>query len=90
MRALTSPRCCFSDILHLRRIIMCDKLGINNMNGITNDDDTTCGLNDMNCVSTEEDTTCGLNNMNCLPEDDEPTCSLNDMNCLGDEETKKD
>ncbi len=26
------------------------KLGIDNMNGDTNDEDKTCGLNDMNCV----------------------------------------
>ena len=25
-------------------------LDITNMNGMTNDDDTTCGLNDMNCI----------------------------------------
>ena len=30
---------------------MCDKLNITNMNGVTNDDDTTCGLDNMNCVT---------------------------------------
>ena len=40
-------------------------LGLTNMNGITEEEDTTCGLNDMNCVGEEEDTTCGLTNMNC-------------------------
>ena len=32
-------------------------LGLTNMNGITEEEDTTCGLNDMNCVGEEEDTT---------------------------------
>mgnify|MGYP001087844946 FL=1 len=27
---------------------MDEKLGLNNMNGITEDEDKTCGLNDMN------------------------------------------
>ena len=31
------------------------QLDINNMNGITEEEDKTCGLNDMNCVAEEED-----------------------------------
>ena len=30
------------------------KLDINNMNGITEEEDKTCGLNDMNCLEGEE------------------------------------
>ena len=26
------------------------ELGLNNMNGMRDDSDTTCGLNDMNCL----------------------------------------
>ena len=26
------------------------ELGLNNMNGMRDDNDTTCGLNDMNCL----------------------------------------
>ena len=36
------------------------KLDINNMNGITGEEDKTCGLNDMNCLEGKEDKTCGL------------------------------
>ena len=44
------------------------ELGITNMNGVKDDEDTTCGLNDMNCLGEEDDKTCGLNDMNCLGE----------------------
>ena len=39
------------------------QLDINNMNGMTEEEDKTCGLNDMNCVADEEDKTCGLNDV---------------------------
>ena len=37
-------------------------LDITNMNGVSNDDDTTCGLNDMNCLgnTAEDDSTCSI------------------------------
>lgn len=60
------------------------ELDINNMNGMTKEDDATCGLNDMNCVAEEEDKTCGLSDMNCVAEEEDKTCGLNDMNCLGE------
>lgn len=66
------------------------QLDITNMNGVTEDEDTTCGLNDMNCVGEDEVNTCGLNDMNCLGEDDDTTCGLNDMNCLDEEEEEKE
>ena len=50
------------------RSAACHMADINNMNGITEEEDKTCGLNDMNCVEEEEDKTCGLNDMNCLGE----------------------
>ena len=45
---------------------MADNLSITNLNGVTEDEDTTCGINDMNCLSEDEDTTCGINDMNCV------------------------
>ncbi|MCI8577681.1 MAG: hypothetical protein HFG64_09250 [Lachnospiraceae bacterium] len=61
------------------------ELGITNMNGMRDDEDTTCGLNDMNCLGEEqEDVTCSLNDMNCMEEEEDKTCGLNDMNCLGE------
>lgn len=48
---------------------MADNLSITNLNGVTEDEDTTCGINDMNCLSEDEDTTCGINDMNCVAED---------------------
>ena len=33
------------------------ELDINNMNGITEEEDRTCGLNDMNCMEGREDKT---------------------------------
>ena len=65
------------------------KLDINNMNGITEEEDKTCGLNDMNCLEGEEDKTCGLNDMNCVEEEEDKTCGLNDMNCLGEEQEER-
>ena len=55
------------------------KLDINNMNGITEEEDKTCGLNDMNCLEGEEDKTCGLNDMNCVEEEEDKTCGLNEL-----------
>ena len=46
------------------------QLDINNMNGMTEEEDKTCGLNDMNCVADEEDKTCGLNDMNCVADEE--------------------
>lgn len=61
------------------------KLDITNMNGMTDDQDTTCGLNDMNCLEEGQDVkTCGLNDMNCVEDEEDKTCGLNDMNCLGE------
>lgn len=60
------------------------ELGLTNMNGMRDDDDTTCGLNDMNCLGEQDDSTCGLNDMNCVEEEEDTTCGLNDMNCLGE------
>lgn len=55
------------------------------MNGMTNDDDTTCGLNDMNCIGDGgDDSTCSITNMNCTTEEDDTTCSFTDMNCTGE------
>ena len=61
-------------------------LDITNINGMTNEDDTTCGLNDMNCLGNEENDskTCSITNMNCASEEDDTTCSITDMNCTGD------
>ena len=61
-------------------------LDITNMNGMTNEDDTTCGFNDMNCLGNEENDskTCSITNMNCASEEDDTTCSITDMNCTGD------
>lgn len=65
-----------------RDFIMADKkLGIDNMNGDTNNDDKTCGLNDMNCNG-DEQASHGLNNMNGATNDEDKTCGLNDMNCV--------
>ena len=30
------------------------ELGINNMNGMTEEEDKTCGLNDMNCLDEDK------------------------------------
>ncbi|MCM1256406.1 MAG: hypothetical protein NC307_00950 [Roseburia sp.] len=57
------------------------KLGIDNMNGDTNNDEKTCGLNDMNCNG-DEQVSHGLNNMNGATNDEDKTCGLNDMNCV--------
>ena len=57
------------------------KLGIDNMSGVTNNDDKSCGLNDMNCNGSEESSH-GLNNMNGATKDEDKTCGLNDMNCV--------
>ena len=32
------------------------KLSINNMNGVAEDDDTTCGITNLNCIGDEENT----------------------------------
>lgn len=58
-------------------------LGITNLNGMSEDNDTTCGLNDMNCVETEESTS-SITNMNSTSTDDDTTCSFTDMNCTGE------
>jgi len=57
-------------------------LGISNMNGITEEDDSTCALKDMNCLDTEEEKKVELKDMNALTDDDDVTCALRDMNCL--------
>lgn len=64
---------------------MVKKLDITNINGLSNDADTTCGVTDMNCVD-QKDETCGITDMNCVAEKDE-TCGVTDMNCL-DEDKK--
>lgn len=61
-----------------------EKLGLNNMNGVSDDEDTTCGLNDMNCLGEKKTSNLGLNNMNGVSDDEDTTCGLNDMNCTGD------
>ena len=48
------------------------KLGIDNMNGDTNNEDKTCGLNDMNCLGGEQPSH-GLNNMNGDTNDEDKT-----------------
>lgn len=58
------------------------KLGITNMNGIT-ENDKTCGLNDMNCLGDEEEKTCAITDMNCVSDEEDKTCSITDMNCEG-------
>ena len=73
-----------SDKCERRKYIMADNLSITNLNGVTEDEDTTCGINDMNCLSEDEDTTCSINDMNCVAEDEDTTCGINDMNCLGE------
>lgn len=57
------------------------KLGIDNMNGDTNNEDKTCGLNDMNCLGGAQPSH-GLNNMNGDTNNEDKTCGLNDMNCV--------
>lgn len=60
---------------------MADKnLGITNMNGATNSDDTTCSFQDMNCLG-DKDKKVDITNMNSVTENDDTTCSLNNMNC---------
>ncbi len=81
----TGGPCGRRQVLIARRISMeKKKLDINNMNGMTEEEDKTCGLNDMNCLENEEDKTCGLNDMNCVEDEEDKTCGLNDMNCLGE------
>ncbi len=60
-------------------------LGLNNMNGITNDDDRTCGLQDMNCLDKNDKKGLNITDMNALGKDDDTTCALQDMNCTGDD-----
>lgn len=60
-------------------------LGLNNMNGISTDDDRTCALNDMNCLDNQEQKNYQLSDMNAVGKDDDTTCALDDMNCLGEE-----
>ena len=59
-------------------------LGINNMNGLTSDDDRTCGLQDMNCLEKADKTGLDITDMNAVGKDDDTTCALQDMNCTGD------
>ena len=59
-------------------------LGLNNMNGLTTDDDRTCGLQDMNCLETKDKAGLDITNMNAVGTDDDITCALQDMNCTGD------
>lgn len=61
---------------------MVDNLNLNNMNGLSNDEDKTCGITDMNCVEDEKDMKVSITNMNSITEDEDKTCGLNDMNCL--------
>ena len=59
-------------------------LGLNNMNGLTTDDDRTCGLQDMNCLQKKDKSGLDITDMNALGKDDDRTCALQDMNCTGD------
>ena len=58
------------------------KLSINNMNGVAEDDDTTCGITNLNCIGDEENTSCGITDLNCVGKDDDTTCGIVDMNCI--------
>ena len=60
-------------------------LGLNNMNGVTEEDDRTCGLQDMNCLDTQEKKDYDITDMNAVGKDDDTTCGLQDMNCSGDD-----
>lgn len=62
-----------------------NKLGITNMNGLTEDDESTCGLQDMNCLEKEPQKDFSLTDMNALGKDDDTTCALQDMNCSEEE-----
>lgn len=64
---------------------MADKLTLNNMNGITNDEDKTCGFTNMNCVDDDDDMIVSITNMNSITEDEDKTCGITDMNCLDEE-----
>ena len=71
-------RCCAMD----------KKLSINNMNGVAEDEDTTCGITNLNCIGDDEDTTCDITDLNCIGDDD-TTCGIVDMNCI-ESKTEKD
>lgn len=60
-----------------------DKLGLNNMNGMTGGKQT-CDITNMNCLAEDDSETADLNNMNRKSRDNDTTCSLNDMNCRGE------
>lgn len=61
------------------------KLGLSNMNGVTENDDKTCAITDMNCVDGEAETkTASLQDMNNMTGEDDKTCGITDMNCLGE------
>ena len=47
-----SPHSQKEENIHMKKEIK-SSLGLNNMNGITTDDDRTCGLQDMNCLETQ-------------------------------------
>ena len=58
------------------------ELGMNNMNGMTNQD-KVCDITNMNCLNTEDNTTADINDLNQKSADNDVVCSLNDMNCNG-------
>ena len=57
------------------------KTSINNMNGMTQEDDKTCGITDMNCEEQEKPKGASIINMNRMTHDDDKTCGLTNMNC---------
>jgi hypothetical protein len=55
-------------------------LGITNLNGVTDDEDTTCGITDLNCVDGQE-ASYKITDLNSVDEKD-TTCDITDLNCI--------
>lgn len=58
------------------------KLDITDINGMSNEEDTTCAFTDLNCVDETKETG-GITDMNSADQKDE-TCAFTDMNCLAE------
>lgn len=58
-------------------------LGLNNMNGMTHQNQV-CDINNMNCLNVDDTETAHINDLNKKSSDESVVCSLNDMNCRGE------
>ncbi len=61
-----------------------ETFGLNNMNGLTENDRRSCALDDMNCLAGQEEKKTSLQDMNGVSKEKKTRCGLDNMNCRDD------